>query len=173
MSESSIAQPLYLRPRPAAHRRSDDRRYGDRKARGLCVGCGLVAPVAGRVRCDSCLQHRASVARSQPSYPSSYVVGSSSLNKGGEKVWPRKRPERPALPAHPDRGEVCAICGDPPSKGRKLAIDHCHATGVVRGFLCSRCNLGLGYFRDGVESLLNAAAYLRRWRTAAVKAAAD
>ena len=34
---------------------------------------------------------------------------------------------------------VCAICGKPP-KGLKLAVDHDHKTGRIRGLLCAYCN---------------------------------
>jgi hypothetical protein len=63
--------------------------------------------------------------------------------------------------------DACAICGY--EFGQKLGdfhVDHCHATGRVRGFLCDRCNRGLGYFRDTPEFLLTAAAYLRTSTTA-------
>ena len=41
-------------------------------------------------------------------------------------------------------------------------IDHCHTTGRVRGILCSGCNLGIGQFKDNVETLLSAIAYLQK-----------
>jgi hypothetical protein len=39
-------------------------------------------------------------------------------------------------------------------------IDHCHKTGFVRGILCTPCNHGLGNFRDSVDSMSRAVAYL-------------
>jgi hypothetical protein len=64
----------------------------------------------------------------------------------------------------------CDICDElEPHKtklgARKaLALDHCHKTNRRRGRLCSRCNTGLGFFRDDPGLLLNAMEYLRRHR---------
>jgi hypothetical protein len=57
----------------------------------------------------------------------------------------------------------CAICGDSsPRRGKdRLVIDHCHATGGVRGLLCSRCNLAIGHLRDEPRLAELAADYLR------------
>ncbi len=56
----------------------------------------------------------------------------------------------------------CAVCGETSQKA--LHIDHCHATGVVRGLLCNNCNTGIGFFRDNPELLKNAADYLNDFR---------
>lgn len=68
-----------------------------------------------------------------------------------------------------NQGGGCAICATkvPSQRKRKYAqiemffVDHCHATGRVRGLLCSRCNRGIGYFDDNPSRLEMAAAYLK------------
>ena len=50
----------------------------------------------------------------------------------------------------------CAIC-----KNTCSVIDHCHNTGKIRGLLCQRCNMGLGYFQDDKELLLKANKYIK------------
>lgn len=55
---------------------------------------------------------------------------------------------------------ACAICQRHEQEGRRLAVDHCHLTGIVRGLLCYRCNIGLGHFEDNAESLQAAAKYV-------------
>lgn len=54
---------------------------------------------------------------------------------------------------------VCAICGREPGKN-KLAIDHDHKTGIIRGLLCFRCNYGLGWFQDDLTRIYKAIAHL-------------
>jgi len=63
---------------------------------------------------------------------------------------------------------VCAICGKPETmqtktgKIMRLAVDHCHSTGNVRGLLCKACNTSLGGFKDSTKILSNAINYLNK-----------
>lgn len=59
----------------------------------------------------------------------------------------------------------CAICGKVPDRANpnhsRLKIDHDHDTGIVRGLLCNRCNLELGWMeahKDAIEHYLAEAA---------------
>jgi hypothetical protein len=55
----------------------------------------------------------------------------------------------------------CEACGA--SSGKKsLHLDHCHETGIFRGWLCSNCNTGLGLIGDSIEAVERILAYVRR-----------
>ena len=57
---------------------------------------------------------------------------------------------------------VCRVCKMPCSTGKRLAVDHDHETGCVRGLLCRRCNRGIGHF--SLETLRSAIAYLESFQ---------
>lgn len=62
----------------------------------------------------------------------------------------------------------CAICEKKlisPMKGRRVALDHCHRTNVVRGVLCTKCNLALGLFDDSIKLLSKALNYLKKFES--------
>jgi predicted transcriptional regulator YheO len=58
-------------------------------------------------------------------------------------------------------GNVCHICEGKCPSGRKLAVDHDHKSGLIRGLLCINCNKGLGNFKDNIELISKAIEYLK------------
>lgn len=98
-------------------------------------------------------------------------------------AYVKRHPERAALAAHTRnvkrfgitpaiysdmlkaQNNVCAICGQLETAVgyERLAVDHCHTTNKVRGLLCSSCNMALGKFKDNVNNLRAAAAYLENY----------
>lgn len=55
----------------------------------------------------------------------------------------------------------CAICSRAASQFKtKLAVDHCHKTGLIRGLLCMTCNRALARFDDDELKLFKAHKYI-------------
>jgi len=44
-------------------------------------------------------------------------------------------------------------------------MDHCHETETFRGWICSRCNRGIGSFSDDISKLQEAILYLENTTT--------
>lgn len=55
---------------------------------------------------------------------------------------------------------LCEIC----KKDTRLVYDHCHKLNKFRGWICSSCNLILGFSYDNVEVLYAGAAYLKEFQ---------
>jgi hypothetical protein len=55
---------------------------------------------------------------------------------------------------------ACPTCGNTDPGPRGWHVDHCHATGKVRGILCAQCNIALGNARESSEVLRRLADYL-------------
>lgn len=53
---------------------------------------------------------------------------------------------------------ICECCG----KVKKLALDHGHTDYEFRGWLCSKCNVGMGNLGDTIEGLQRAIDYLKK-----------
>lgn len=61
---------------------------------------------------------------------------------------------------------VCAMCKQPVPTGKpRLAVDHRHSDGLIRGLLCWKCNRAIGafhrFFPDTIEMFQAAFEYLR------------
>lgn len=86
-----------------------------------------------------------------------------TANKGYHPAWEIKKYGL-SLSAYlclcRDQNSACAICKQPNTNKKRLAVDHCHTTGKVRGLLCTPCNLALGSMRDNPVLLRKAADYL-------------
>lgn len=94
-------------------------------------------------------------------------------NEKRVKQWKEQHPEKVRMhvrkssrkyyglpiPTRPE-AQHCDICGSPPGK-RSLSLDHDHLTGKFRGWLCGRCNTGLGMFKEQELSLYKAIQYLK------------
>ena len=135
------------------------------KGRNLCPKCGDVKPLAGfapyaalkcgyQSYCRSCLnvrrrdsydakaQHYAAIQARQMNYGMSLEAFASLLCA---------------------QAGLCASCDDQLGPaGRMLHVDHCHATGTVRGLLCRGCNIAAGLVNDSPERLRLLALYLER-----------
>ena len=108
------------------------------KAAGLCVKCGIPAK-PNRTMCED---HLLAITRND------------LIRKFG-------------LDPTPNTDVCCSICGLKEtwsdkwaSSEPRLAVDHDHQMGMIRGYLCKRCNLGLGMFRDNPSLLQAAREYL-------------
>jgi hypothetical protein len=62
-----------------------------------------------------------------------------------------------------NQGGVCKVCKGPPNVlgQKRMAIDHNHKTGEVRGLICMICNVMLGHAKDSIQILTSAIEYLK------------
>lgn len=70
-------------------------------------------------------------------------------------------PHESDCPPTPDDGR-CQCCRKPRGSGKRLALDHDHVTGHFRGWLCAKCNRGIGALGDDLRGVLLAVEYLKR-----------
>ncbi len=63
-----------------------------------------------------------------------------------------------------DAPAACECCGAARAEwlvGYTLCYDHCHKTGKFRGWLCRKCNTGIGKLGDTLDGVQRAIKYLQ------------
>ena len=124
--------------------------------RAPCAEVGCDAPAREYARC---VKHAAAYARSRGLKPYNKDAARASVLRRQFGITLEQYNEMRAA-----QGGVCAICGEACVSGRALAVDHDHASGVIRGLLCARCNTAIGLLRE-CPSLFDAAAqYLLKFK---------
>lgn len=137
---------------------------GDRKNTKLS---NIMRPPPNTKRCSTC-QECKPLTEFSPKLPTALASSCRACRK--EKYKHPRREQRLAqnfnisVQAYEEllaaQGGVCAICKKPPPENRRLAVDHCHDSEVVRGLLCTACNIAIGALDDNPENLERAIKYL-------------
>lgn len=145
-----------------------------RRSAGLCPQCGIRAPRQGMYNCEDCAD-RYSELREIKISRGLCGNGCGRARREGKTTCSecaarssRYRGEHPGRPSRILRvygiteedyerrfaaqGGRCEICGGEPKGGAPLFIDHDHLSGKVRGLLCSKCNLRIGWIERATEA---------------------
>jgi len=106
------------------------------KERGICQSCTKNPAVPGKTCCQQCLDDKKLSLKFGTAGPYRQLYADLFERQSG----------------------LCGICK---KEMTRPILDHCHKTMIVRGLLCSNCNIGLGQFRDSVEILTSAMNYIQ------------
>ena len=99
-----------------------------------------------------------------------YAAGDKAKHNARVKAWQKANPKAVLRAARRTRGlpdptrpepAQCECCGKPQA-GRAMSLDHCHETGEFRGWLCHKCNSGIGALGDDIDGVSLALKYLHR-----------
>lgn len=129
--------------------------HGGKKRRSRCKSCG----------CASAKQHRKNNPEQTREAKKRWNSANPErvLRTAKRAVWRRKGFDPDEIEkAIKKANNMCRICG----LGKpdvKLCMDHCHTKNLFRGIICTKCNSGLGLFRDDKVTLINAIKYLEEF----------
>ena len=150
-------------------------KIGRRKPR-VCLGCGESYVHVGRGAskrrcCPECFKVGKVCSRCDEYKPyarfyktGSYCKDGCALAVNRESRYGVARSDHADFVKASEAG--CPICG---SHGRRMALDHAHSTGAIRGIICGKCNCALGMMDDSIDTLLGAVAYLQKHSSSIVK----
>jgi hypothetical protein len=144
--------------------RCEEKTYAENwssKTHITCNKCSVEKPISeyykGHKRCKSCYSETYRDKRPSYSEKKDYMLKYTYGKDFGLEQYENILQEQ---------NEVCAICLNPNTNGRKdsnsLYVDHNHSTGKVRGLLCSNCNRMLGLVGDNISTLQSAVLYLKK-----------
>lgn len=113
-------------------------KYDRRIASGACGHCGVTLTSNAFKNCVECR-----AKRNAQNYKNKYGITESDYFR-----------------LFREQGEVCKICKRGQNNGvvmskRRLAVDHSHKTGEIRGILCDWCNHNLGWFEKFQPAVLS------------------
>lgn len=124
--------------------------------------------VAKTRQCIACLEEGITTKRKAP-YPGPRCATHNRRKKFDRRTYTHERHIQETYGISADeyqeiyeaQGGRCFICRRARGLKKKLSVDHCHKTGMVRGLLCQPCNKMLGHLRDDVETSQRIIDYLR------------
>lgn len=135
----------------------------------FCVDCGRRLSRPTCTRCRDCNNERQKQAsqKTPKEYQHEYFQTHKQQIYKGQRVRDTLRrysrykiTEEQVQEMYLSQGKRCAICQSF-LPYEKVNIDHDHDTQVVRGLLCTTCNLALGQFKDSIPLLESAINYLK------------
>lgn len=149
-------------------------RIAERKAKGLCARCGKRKPRKGLWSCAKCGQRDSDNGRRRRApITDEFMCGECGKNEAlpdlttchdcremtirVERRYRYGISERDQMLLWNAQGGFCACCEGVMPSEYKAQLDHDHATGQVRGYLCLPCNIRVGVYETRYTDV---AAYL-------------
>lgn len=140
---------------------------------GECKKCGIYTWIKSKAKglCEKCYTYEYDQKRRPKKLPKPLMQGPvkiierepievEGLTLEERKTYTHRKAQGCINPRHERKSgpcESCKVFQDP------LYADHCHTTGLSRGWLCVKCNLALGYVDDDIEKLKNLITYLKTY----------
>jgi hypothetical protein len=132
----------------------DVRKTGDGFSKKICNVCHKLKKTTEFAKNQNAKNNR-SVRR--PSCKTCRLtMEGKNVSVADKRKWQKAKPNQEPF--------ECPICKKRTIAGvtSKLVLEHNHLTGEVGGWICDSCNTGLGRFKDDVELLKSAIAFLKK-----------